>query len=63
LALNEEGVILVKMLNGFLEKAKLENILEQDQQEEYLEDPQLAMAMREGTKVIHRAAETSVFTK
>jgi hypothetical protein len=63
LALNEEGAILVKMLNGFLEKAKLENILEQDQQEEYLEDPQLAMAMREGTKVIHRAAETSVFTK
>ncbi|KAI8888266.1 hypothetical protein K501DRAFT_210725 [Backusella circina FSU 941] len=63
LALNEQGVILVKMLNGFLEKAKLENIMEQEQKQEYLEDPQLAMAMREGTKVIHRAAETSVFTK
>jgi hypothetical protein len=30
---------------------------------EYLDDPQLASHMREGTKVVHRAAETSIFTR
>lgn len=30
---------------------------------EFLEDPQLAGAMREGTKIVHKAAENSVFTK
>lgn len=30
---------------------------------EFLEDPQLAAHMREGTKIVHRAAENSVFTK
>jgi hypothetical protein len=29
----------------------------------YLDDPQLASAMREGTKVVHKAAESSIFTK
>lgn len=37
--------------------------VEEPAEPEYLEDPQLASAMREGTKVVHRAAETSVFTK
>jgi hypothetical protein len=30
---------------------------------EFLEDPQLAAHMREGTKAVHKAAENSVFTK
>lgn len=61
------------MLNRFLDKSQLEQLFdikqekEEDikieQEPEYLEDPQLASAMREGTKVVHRAAETSVFTK
>ncbi|KAI8337314.1 heme oxygenase-domain-containing protein [Blakeslea trispora] len=67
----EEGIVLVKTLNRFLDKSQLETLFEikQDEEEkekaepEYLEDPQLASAMREGTKVVHRAAETSVFTK
>ncbi|KAI7868706.1 hypothetical protein BDF14DRAFT_1966195 [Spinellus fusiger] len=37
--------------------------IETDKEEAILEDPQLAGAMREGTKAIHRAAEQSVFTK
>lgn len=37
--------------------------IEEPVEPEYLEDPQLASAMREGTKVVHRAAETSIFTK
>ena len=37
--------------------------IEEPAEPEYLEDPQLASAMREGTKVVHRAAETSIFTK
>ncbi|KAI9014476.1 heme oxygenase-domain-containing protein [Phycomyces nitens] len=32
-------------------------------EDDILEDPQLASAMREGTKAIHKAAEESVFTK
>ncbi|KAI9480330.1 MAG: heme oxygenase-domain-containing protein [Benjaminiella poitrasii] len=70
----EEGVVLVKMLNKFLDKSQLENIFEikvnenqeaitPESESDYLEDPQLASAMREGTKVVHRAAETSVFTR
>ena len=59
------------MLNRFLDKTQLETLFDIKQEEklekvtepEYLEDPQLASAMREGTKVVHRAAETSVFTK
>lgn len=31
--------------------------------QEYLSNPQLAFAMKEGTKVVHSAAENSVFTK
>jgi hypothetical protein len=30
---------------------------------EILSDPQLASAMKEGTKIVHTAAENSVFTK
>lgn len=73
----EEGVVLVKMLNRFLDKSQLSQLLniqpeeevkkaiekEEEKEPEYLEDPQLASAMREGTKVVHRAAETSVFTR
>jgi hypothetical protein len=68
----DEGVVLVKMLNRFLDKSQLEQLFDIkeekeevkiEQEPEYLEDPQLASAMREGTKVVHRAAETSVFTK
>lgn len=61
------------MLNRFLDKSQLEQLFDMkqekeeevpvEQEPEYLEDPQLASAMREGTKVVHRAAETSVFTK
>ncbi|KAI8331986.1 heme oxygenase-domain-containing protein [Choanephora cucurbitarum] len=67
----EEGIVLVKMLNRFLDKTQLETLFDIKQEQEpekvaepeYLEDPQLASAMREGTKVVHRAAETSVFTR
>ncbi|KAI8984222.1 heme oxygenase-domain-containing protein [Mycotypha africana] len=73
----EEGVALVKLLNNFLEKSQLstlynitneeaqsqEKVKDKETENDYLEDPQLASAMREGTKVVHRAAETSVFTK
>ncbi|KAG1437836.1 hypothetical protein G6F56_012910 [Rhizopus delemar] len=60
----EEGVTLVQSLNQFLQKPQLEQ--EQQKkltQSEILQHPELASAMREGTKVVHRAAETSVFTK
>ncbi|KAF7729783.1 Heme oxygenase 2 [Apophysomyces ossiformis] len=33
------------------------------EEDAFLEDPQLATAMREGTKVMHKAAENSIFTK
>ncbi|KAI8384436.1 heme oxygenase-domain-containing protein [Radiomyces spectabilis] len=73
-----EGVMLVNLLNQFLTQAQLDTLFEkrgkpeepvvpaEEQkaiEEQLLEDPQLASAMREGTKVVHRAAETSVFTK
>lgn len=56
------------MLNQFLKVTELEAVFNQNnvptlQEESILEDPQLAQAMREGTKVVHRAAETSVFTR
>lgn len=64
----EEGVALVKVLNQFLTVAQLDNLFGEnrpdfEQEEPILEDPQLAQAMREGTKVVHRAAETSIFTR
>ncbi|KAG1299103.1 hypothetical protein G6F66_001111 [Rhizopus arrhizus] len=63
----EEGVILVKSLNEFFLRSQLNLIINSEEQKEpepeVLENPELASAMREGTKVIHRAAETSIFTK
>ncbi|CAO3590720.1 unnamed protein product [Absidia cylindrospora] len=66
----EEGIALVKSLNQFLTVAQLDALFGEDrpvddrkEEEDILEDPQLAQAMREGTKVVHRAAETSVFTR
>ena len=66
----------MNQLNKFLDKSQLEALfdikpkdtvdelkVEEPVEPEYLQDPQLASAMREGTKVVHRAAETSVFTK
>ncbi|CEP11162.1 hypothetical protein [Parasitella parasitica] len=71
-----EGIVLVNQLNKFLDKTQLETLFERSPKNpveelkvedpvepDYLEDPQLASAMREGTKVIHRAAETSIFTR
>lgn len=62
----EEGVILVKSLNEFFTSSQLSQIVNFESKKpepEILENPELASAMREGTKVVHRAAETSVFTK
>ncbi|CEG67815.1 hypothetical protein RMATCC62417_04181 [Rhizopus microsporus] len=63
----DEGITLVKMLNQFLQRTELEHLVTPESpkqpEPEVLENPELASAMREGTKVIHRAAETSVFTK
>ncbi|ORE22170.1 hypothetical protein BCV71DRAFT_241155 [Rhizopus microsporus] len=63
----EEGIALVKMLNQFLQRTELEHLVTPESpkqpEPEVLENPELASAMREGTKVIHRAATTSVFTK
>lgn len=61
-------------MNAFLSQIRQESDIIQDghpnpahkQPEpsiEFLEDPQLAGAMREGTKAVHKAAENSVFTK
>jgi hypothetical protein len=48
-------------------RSQLNLIINSEEQKEpepeVLENPELASAMREGTKVIHRAAETSIFTK
>lgn len=44
-------------LNGYLPEKKIKK------NQEYLETPQLAFAMKEGTKVVHKAAENSIFTK
>jgi hypothetical protein len=68
-----EGELLVQALNAFLSQIRQETDIIQDghpnpghkQPEaiDFLEDPQLAGAMREGTKAVHKAAENSVFTK
>ncbi|ORX56152.1 hypothetical protein DM01DRAFT_1362437 [Hesseltinella vesiculosa] len=63
----EEGIVLVNFLNQFLKASALDAVFNeqpgsQHQPEPLLQEP-LATAMREGTKVIHRAAETSVFTR
>lgn len=44
-------------MNQFLPETK------QKKNQEYLTNPQLASAMKEGTKIVHTAAENSVFTK
>ncbi|CAO3640343.1 unnamed protein product [Cunninghamella echinulata] len=63
----EEGVLLVKALNQFLTVAQLETLFDMKPKEEkvpdVLENPELATAMKEGTKKVHRAAESSIFTK
>ena len=68
-----EGELLVQALNTFLsqirqEAEKFNGESSETAEEtlepiEFLQDPQLAAAMREGTKVVHRAAENSVFTR
>jgi len=63
-----EGELLVQALNAFLSQIRHDaEALGGDEssqaQIEFLEDPQLAAHMREGTKIVHRAAENSVFTK
>ncbi|KAI7859255.1 hypothetical protein BDC45DRAFT_432849 [Circinella umbellata] len=54
-----EGAILVQMLNQIVS----DSAMGQDLNSQILEDPQLAAAMREGTKAAHKAAENSIFTK
>ncbi|KAM3578339.1 hypothetical protein VKS41_009240 [Umbelopsis sp. WA50703] len=65
-----DGELLVQALNAFLSQVRREAEgedgspkPEEEVDPELLEDPQLAAAMREGTKAVHRAAENSVFTK
>ncbi|KAI9289798.1 heme oxygenase-domain-containing protein [Umbelopsis sp. AD052] len=65
-----EGELLVQALNAFLSQIRQESDIildghahKQADAIEFLEDPQLAGAMREGTKAVHKAAENSVFTK
>lgn len=62
--------MLAQILSQFLEGAKLEKLYDDPQtdkapevESEILKDPQLAAAMREGTKAVHKAAENSVFTR
>ncbi|KAI9245137.1 heme oxygenase-domain-containing protein [Helicostylum pulchrum] len=49
--------VKINSLNSLLPETQ------QKKNQEYLSDPQLASAMKEGTKVVHTAAENSVFTK
>ncbi|KAI8143838.1 heme oxygenase-domain-containing protein [Fennellomyces sp. T-0311] len=69
-----EGAVLVQMLNQIVSDSAMGIVASDDKpaevaptprdpDSEILEDPQLAAAMREGTKVAHKAAENSVFTK
>ncbi|KAI9253779.1 heme oxygenase-domain-containing protein [Phascolomyces articulosus] len=72
-----EGAILVQMLNqivsdsamgqvAFTEEEKSTEaapVVKKELDSEILEDPQLAAAMREGTKAAHKAAENSIFTR
>ncbi|ORZ24162.1 hypothetical protein BCR42DRAFT_402370 [Absidia repens] len=52
-----------KVLDRFLPETYPIKINKYQESQEILDDPQLAMAMRQGTKVVHRAAEDSVFTR
>ncbi|SAM00025.1 hypothetical protein [Absidia glauca] len=52
-----------KVLDRFLPETYPIKINKYQDYTEILDDPQLAMAMRQGTKVVHRAAENSVFTR
>jgi hypothetical protein len=54
---------LGKVLDRFLPETYPIKINKYQEHTEILDDPQLAMAMRQGTKVVHRAAENSVFTR
>lgn len=54
--------MLVQLLNQFLPDDQLEKLFSDDA-DIILDDPQLAGAMREGTKAAHKAAENSIFTK
>jgi len=57
---------LLKQLNIEVKISNLNHYLPETKSkksQDFLSDPQLAMAMKEGTKVIHSAAENSVFTK
>ncbi|CAO3613749.1 unnamed protein product [Mucor hiemalis] len=49
--------VKLNTVNQFLPETK------QKKNQEYLSNPQLASAMKEGTKVVHSAAENSIFTK
>ncbi|EPB82257.1 hypothetical protein HMPREF1544_11021 [Mucor circinelloides 1006PhL] len=49
--------VKINNLNHYLPETKSKK------NQDFLSDPQLAMAMKEGTKVVHSAAENSVFTK
>lgn len=49
--------VKINSLNHYLPETKSKK------NQDFLSDPQLAMAMKEGTKVVHSAAENSVFTK
>lgn len=62
--------ILINNVDSFLEyEVKINSLncllpeTQQKKGQEFLSDPQLAFAMKEGTKVVHTAAENSVFTK
>lgn len=59
ISLTCELLLEVKLntVNQFLPETK------QKKNQEYLSNPQLASAMKEGTKVVHSAAENSIFTK
>ncbi|KAI8097634.1 heme oxygenase-domain-containing protein [Halteromyces radiatus] len=52
-----------KVLDRFLPEAYPIKINKAQLNQDILDDPQLAMAMRQGTKVVHSAAENSVFTR
>jgi uncharacterized protein (UPF0216 family) len=49
--------VKISNLNHYLPETKSKK------NQDFLSDPQLAMAMKEGTKVVHSAAENSLFTK
>ncbi|KAI7894229.1 heme oxygenase-domain-containing protein [Mucor mucedo] len=55
--LKTEYEVKINSLNRLLPETQ------QKKGQEFLSDPQLAFAMKEGTKVVHTAAEDSIFTK